>query len=423
MYISNKTTESSRSEENKPGIFYGYVIVSCSFLILMIMWGAQYSFGVFFKPMLNELGLSRAVLSGAYSINTIIHAAAGILMGKLSDKYGPRLVVTACGSCLGISYLLMSQVQMVWQVYAIFGILASIGVAGGWVPLISTITRWFVSRRGLMCGFAAAGIGVGLMLLPPLAGYLIASFGWRTSYAIIGLTLLVVVIVTAQLLKRDPSQIGLSALGSSERHADVVAAGHAFSEALRTRQLWMLCVLYLLMNFCIQTVLVHIVPFATDVGITGVIAATLISVIGGVSIISKVGAGATIDRLGNKPVAIMVTSLMFLSMIMIQLSDSLMVLYVFSVIFALGYGGFASMESPYVAELFGLKDHGVIFGFCMSIMGGGALGPFIAGKIFDATSSYRLVFVMLAILTFLIILLALGINKTDRRIPVKNGNS
>ena len=307
---------------------------------------------------------------------------------------------------------------MVWQIYVIFGILSGIGVAGSWVPLLSTIARWFVFRRGLMCGLAAAGVGVGTMLLPPLAGYLIASFGWRTSYIIIGLAVLVVVIISAQLLKRDPSQIGLSALGVSEQHADS-AAGHTFREALRTRQFWLLSVVFLVMGVCLQTVLVHIVPHATDVGVAEVTAATIISVIGGVSIISKVGVGIVVDRLGNKPVAIMVTSLMFLSMIIIQLSDALGALYVFAVIFAFGYGGFAALQSPYVAELFGLKDHGAIFGFSMFILGAGAFGPFVTGKIFDVTSSYRLAFVMLAILSFLSILLAIGINKTDRHLPVR----
>ncbi|MBI4768577.1 MAG: MFS transporter [Deltaproteobacteria bacterium] len=403
---------------SKPGIFYGYIIILNSFLILMIMWGAQYCFGVFFKPMLKEFGISRAVLSGAYSLNLILVAVASIFSGKLSDRYGPRLVVTVCGSCLGISYLLMSQVQTVWQIYIVFGILSSISIAGSWVPLLSTIARWFVCRRGLMCGLAAAGIGVGTMLFPPLAGFLISSFGWRTSYIIIGLGLLVVVIINAQLLKRDPSQIGLSALGESDQPGDS-AGGYTFKEALRTRQFWLLSAVVLVLNGCLQTVFVHIVAHATDIGVLELTAATVISVIGGVSIISKVGGGLAVDRLGNKPVTIMVTSLMCLSMIIIQFSNGLAMLYVFAAIFAFGYGGFAAMQSPYVAELFGLKDHGAILGFTMFIQGVGAFGPFIAGKIFDANSSYRLAFMILAILSFLSILLAIGINKTDRCLPMK----
>ena len=402
---------------SKPGFFYGYVIVGCSFLILMVMWGAQYCFGVFFKPMLKEMGLSRAMLSGAYSMNMILQAVACIFIGKLSDKYGPRLVVSICGASLGISYLLMSQVQMVWQIYVIFGILASISVAGSWVPTMSTIARWFVARRGVMCGLAAAGVGLGVMILPPLAGYLIASFGWRIAYMIIGLAVLGVVTINAQLLRRDPAQMGLLAHGGIEEESEG-ASGYTFREALRTRQFWMLCAVFLVLGLCLQTVLVHIVPHATDVGIAEITAATVLSVIGAISIFGKVGVGLAIDRFGSKPIAILAASLMLLAMIIIQCSDKIAVLYTFAVVFAVAYGGFAAIQSPYVAELFGLKDHGAIFGFCMFILGAAALGPFIAGKIFDAASSYRLAFLMMAVLSFISIVVAVGIKNTERRVPV-----
>jgi MFS family permease len=408
MNYANEIKESSPSLSSKTGFFYGYVIVLASFLILMIVWGAQYSFGTFFKPMLNEFGMSRAVLSGAYSINLVMLAVASIFVGKLSDKYGSRLVVTVCGSLLGVSYLLMSQVQMVWQIYIIFGIIASIGVAGSWVPLMSTIARWFVFRRGLMIGIAAAGIGAGLMIFPPLSSYLISNLGWRTSYIIIGLILLVLVIISAQMLKNDPSQIGQSALGSSEQH-EADSWDLTLQEALHTRQFWLLSAVFLCMGACIYSVMVHIVPHAMDVGISPVTAATVISVIGGVSIISKVATGSAVDRLGIKQVTLMVTSLMLISFIVIQISDSLWVLYTFAVIFAFGYGGFSVIQVPYLAELFGLKYLGAIFGVAYFLLNAGAFGPFVVGKIFDVTSSYSWAFIFLAIMSSLATLCVIGI--------------
>ena len=418
MNYSNKTGGSLNPETDKPRFFYGYMIVLSSFLILMIAWGAQYSFGVFFKPMLKEFGFSRAILSGAYSTNMIIQAMACIFTGKLSDKFGPRIVVTVCGSFLGISYLLMSQIQAIWQIYAVYGIIASIGIAGTWVPLLSTIARWFVFRRGLMCGIAAAGIGVGVMLMPTLSSYFISSFGWRTSYIIIGITVLALIIISAQMLKRDPSQIGQSALGTSEQHEDD-SPSFTFREALRTRQFWLISGVYLMMGTCMHSVMVHIVPHATDVGIAEVTAASIISLIGAVSIISKVAVGIAVDRLGNKPVALIITSFMLISLIIIQLSNVLWVFYVFAVFFAIGYGGFAAIQSPYLAELFGLKYHGTIFGFTIFILGAGAFGPFVAGKIFDVTSSYDLAFVMLAVLSFFAIVFAGGIKNTHCHSPVR----
>lgn len=418
MSYLNKTGGASVPEANKPRFFYGYIIVLSSFLILMVAWGAQYSFGVFFKPMLKEFGFSRAVLSGAYSINLIIQAIACIFTGKLSDRYGPRLVVTVCGTFLGASYLLMSQVQALWQIYVIFGIIASIGAAGTWVPLLSTTARWFVFRRGIMSGIAAAGIGVGIMILPPLSSYFISSFGWRTSYIIIGITVLALIIISAQLLKRDPSQIGQSALGMSEQHEDS-SPSFTFREALRTRQFWLIGGVYLLMGACLHSVLVHIVPHATDVGIAEVPAATIISLIGGTSIISKVVVGIAVDRLGNKPVTLIITSLMLISFLIIQFSNALWVFYVFAVFFAFGYGGFAVIQSPYLAELFGLKHHGTIFGFILFILGAGAFGPFAAGKIFDLTASYHMAFVMLAALSFIAILFTSGIKNTYCHSPIR----
>jgi MFS family permease len=414
MHISKKTHAPSPSETSAPGFYYGYVIVASGFMVLMLVYGAQFSFGVFFKPMLKEFGLSRGVLSGAYSLNLAMQAVAYIFTGKLSDRYGPRLVVTCCGVCLGSSYLLMSQVQMVWQIYIIFGVLTSIGTACALVPLLSTIARWFVSTRGLMSGIAAAGVGVGTLLLPPLCSYSIASFGWRTSYIIVGLAVLILLVLSAQLLKRDPSQIMQSVRGRSMQHANRVG-DYTFRDALSTKQFWLLSGVFFLLGACVHSVFVHIVPHATDVGIPEVTAATIISVIGGVSIISKIGIGLAIDRFGNKPVTLIISSLMLISLITLQLPDTLGGFHVFAAIFAFSYGGFVAIQSPYVAELFGLKYHGAIFGFALFIQGAGAFGPFASGKIFDATSSYRLAFVMLAILSFLAIFLTLGIKNTDRQ--------
>jgi len=404
--------ESPAARGNKAGgVYYGYWIVASSFLVLMLVYGAQFSFGVFFKPMLKEFGLSRGVLSGAYSLNLAVQAVAFIFTGKLSDKYGPRLVVTCCGLCLGSSYLLMSQAQMIWQIYVIFGVLTSIGTACALVPLLSTIARWFLFSRGLMSGIAAAGVGVGTLLLPPLCSYSIAGFGWRASYIIIGLALLILIVLSAQLLKRDPSRIAPSVRGVSAPQLADAAVGFTFREALHTRQFWLLGGVFFLLGADVHSIFVHIVPHATDVGIPEVTAASIISVIGGISIVSKVAVGIAVDRFGNKPVTVTISSLMLLSLVMLQFSNDLGLFYAFAVVFAFGYGGFVAMQSPYVAELFGLRYHGAIFGFALFIQGVGAFGPFVTGRIFDAASSYRPAFVMLAVLSLLAILLTIGIKK------------
>jgi MFS family permease len=390
------------TEVKKPRFFYGYFIVLASFFVLMIVFGAQYSFGVFFKPVLSEFGGTRAATSGAYSLNTILMGFFGIFAGRLSDRFGPRLVVTVCGLLIGLGYLLMSQISTVWQIYLCYGVLISAGTSGMWVPLLSTVARWFVKRRGLASGIIASGTGVGMVFMPPLANQLISSYNWRTSYVIIGLIALVVIVISAQFLRRDPGQKGLLAYGADtvktgSTHLNV--QGIPVKEAIRTRQFGIICVMCLCAYFCIQTVMVHTVPNTTDIGVSAAAAATVLSVVGVVSIGGKIIAGSSVDRIGNKRVAIIVFALMAVSFLWLLVANELWMMYLFAAIFGIGFGGYAVVQSPLVAEYFGLRAHGAIFGlasFAANI--GGAMGSLVAGRIYDTSGSYHWAFILCAII-------------------------
>ncbi|MFC1910774.1 MFS transporter [Chloroflexota bacterium] len=377
----------------------------------MLVWGAQYSFGVFFKPMLAEFGLTRAVISGAYSLNLILIGFFGIFTGGLSDKYGPRLVVTVCGSFIVISYLCMSQVNAVWQIYIFYGVLASIGAAGSWIPILSTIARWFIEKRGLMSGVAASGIGVGIIIMPLLANQMITIYSWRTAYLVVALILLVVVISSAQVLKFAPETASRL---SSDQHKEKmsnnypVIKGYSLKSTFLSKQFWMIGAIYFLLGLCFHTVMVHIVPHATDIGVSPVAAVSLLSVIGGVSILGKVGLGSAIDRLGNKPIIIIVSLLMLVSFIGLWFARDLWLLFVCAIIFAIGYGGFSTAQSPFVAELFGLKAHGAIFGLAIFASNiGGAIGPLIAGRLYDITNNYNWAFIICGLFAIIGLIVAL----------------
>ena len=167
-----------------PPIFYGYFVVVASFFIVMVMYAAFYSYGVFFKPLLNEFGWTRAIISGAFSLSTILLGIMSILMGGLSDRFGPRIVLTLCAFLLGLGYFLMSQISTAWQLYLVYGIIIGTGMGGSFVPVMSTIARWFTKRRGMMTGIIAAGIGVGASVGPPTVHQLIFNYGWRISFII-----------------------------------------------------------------------------------------------------------------------------------------------------------------------------------------------------------------------------------------------
>jgi len=394
----------------KPKLFYGYIIVAAAFLIMVAMWGAYYSFGVFFKPLLSEFGWTRAMTSGAFSLCIFLFGLLGIGMGRLTDRFGPRVVISGCGFFLGLGYLLMSQVSALWQLYLFYGVIIAIGLSGSFVPLVSTVARWFVERRGVMTGIAVSGIGAGTMIMPLVANWLISSYGWRTSYIVVGITVLVLIISTAQFLRRDPGQIGQLPYGADEVKVESLNSGtrgFSFQEAIHTRQFWMLGVALLCFGASLQVIMVHIVSYAIDLGVSAASAAVILAIIGGLSTGGRVIMGSAGDRIGNKLALIISFILMSAALFWLLAARELWRLYLFAVIFGFGYGGIAALVSLIVAELFGLSSLGIILGVvAFSITIGEASGPVVAGHIFDITDSYNLAFLACAAMSIIGIILS-----------------
>ncbi len=391
--------------------FYGYVVVIAAFSIMFVMWGAYYSFGVFFKPLLAEFGWTRAMTSGAFSLSLILTGSLNVLTGKLTDRIGPRLVVTISGVFLALGYLLISQTGTLWQLYLYYGIIVALGMSSGVVPLQSTIARWFTRRRGAMTGVVVSGIGVGMLVMPVVANTLINSYGWRISYIVVGFTALGLVIVAAQFLKRDPAKIGQLPYGESDLPEKVVSIDVGFSlrEAMRTWQFWIIIVATLCFTMAEGTIMVHIVPHASDLGLSAVKATLILTLIGGVSIAGRIIMGSASDRIGNKAAWIICLVMLSVSIFWLILAQDLWMLYFFAVILGFGYGGLSVLISPIVAEYFGLRSHGVIMGVVIMFGGSGgmAIGPVVAGHIFDVTGSYQPAFILNSVISLVGLMLML----------------
>ena len=397
-------------ESKNPSFFYGYIIVVAAFLIMVLMWGTSFSFGVFFKPLLDEFGWTRAMTSGAFSLSLVLLSLFGVVAGKLTDMFGPRIVVTVCGLFLGLGYLLMSQVNTIWQLYLFYGVIIGLGMSTAFVPLVSTVARWFVKRRGMMTGFAAAGLSIGTLIMPPVANWFISIYGWRTSFMIVGIIALVLIILAAQFLKRDPGQIGQSPYGGDEFQTrnDVRVSGLSLREAFHTQQFWFLGVAVLCFTLGLGTISVHIVPHAVGLGISPGNAAIILAFIGGTGTGGRVIMGSACDRTSYKFVLIICFALLSVSFFWLLSAEELWMLYLCAAIFGFGYGGISAAISPTVAELFKLSSHGAILGV-INIFGegGSALGSVVAGYIFDATSRYQVAFLVCATTSIIGIILIL----------------
>ena len=393
--------------------FYGYNIVAAGFTIQGVCIGALFTYGVFFGELQAEFGWSRALISGASSLAFMIMGVAGILAGRLNDRIGPRVIIVVSGISFGIGYLLMSRMQALWQLYLLYGILVGIGLSTHDVITLSTVTRWFVKRRGMMSGIVKVGTGAGQLTVPLIATWLIAVFGWRNAYLIIGALSMTALVAAAQVLRRDPQSKGLLPDGDSSAAAGPDKAppetGIPLRTAVRSRQLWTICVAEFAIFFCLLTVIVHIVPHATDLGLPVNIAAGVLATIGGVSMLGRIVIGAWNDRIGGKRSLMICLFLLLASLLWLQVATKAWMLYLFAVVYGLAHGGFFTVMSPMIAEWFGTGSHGLLFGIVLACGNiGGALGPLLAGRTFDVTASYRIIFIVLTVLAVMgLILIAM----------------
>lgn len=384
-------------------LFYGYIVVIASFFIIFLMHGSSSTYGVFFKPLQNEFGWSRTVISGAHSLAFFLEGLFSIGVGSLSDRFGPRIVIAISGLILGLGFYLLSQTHAVWQLYFFYPVIVGMGTTAGNVVLLSTTARWFTRRRGLMIAIVKVGTGTGMTAMPLVASWLISSYGWRNSYIFIALTAMAGIVAGAQLLRRDPSQKGLQPYGTEKSTTDgsyPADIGFSLQEAIHTRQFWMLCTAYLLLLIVTVSMTLHIVPRALDLGLTATRAAGVLSTIGGVSILGRLVMGTVSDRTSCRRALVICFMILVAALAWLQFADELWELYLFAAVYGFAHGGFFAIIAPLIAELFGTRSHGAIYGASLFISHiGGAIGPTATARIFDVTQSYQLAFLILLIIS------------------------
>ncbi len=380
--------------------FYGYVIVIVAFMLQAVGWGVFNSMGVFFKPFMDEFAWSRALISSAFSLAMLVCGMSSILQGRLSDRFGPRVVMAVGGAILGIGYLLMSRVSHFWHVYLYCTIIIGFGISGTDVVMLSTTSRWFVKFRGLVTGIAKVGTGVGMLVMPLLLNWFIHHYGWRVTFFSLGILSLVIYICLAQLLVRDPGKMGL--LPDNEKRVSHAPdpepeKGINSEQAVRTMSFWTICLAYILALFCLATMLLHVVPHVIDMGFSSTNGASILSTVGAVSIMGRFVMGGMADRIGTKPVLVICFICLSMGLFWLQIADRFWMMVVFACLHGFAHGGFFAIVAPTIAEYFGTRSHGELFGIVtFASTFGAAAGPVLAGFVFDASGSYQMVFRILA---------------------------
>ena len=405
----------------QPGLFYGWVVVACTFVILCVAYGIQFSFGVFMPEISKDTGWGRDALSLPYSLYVFVYSALGVVSGRLTDRWGPRIVITVGGCLLGIGVMLTSQAQVLWHMYVFLGLIAASGMSAAYVPCNATVVRWFIEKRGLALGLTSSGASFGTFLFPPLAAALISAYGWRGAYFTLGVLAVTVITICAAFTVRDPEQMGLqpdghpAAAPASPSTASTSSNEWTLAEAKRTISFWLLNLIFTLTWLVVFMPMVHIVPFAVDLGVPQFRAAMTISVIGLAGSVGRLFIGTISDRFGRVATLGLCFLLQALGFLGFTLSSGLMTLYPAAAIFGLSYGGVTALFPAIIGDFFGRLSVGAIAGFIFAVSGApAAFGPLIAGYVYTVTGSYSFAFLFSAALNVIAFALLFFLKKPRR---------
>ena len=376
-----------------PRVFYGWVVLAASVALIAVGTGTIFSLAVFLRPLEEEFGWTRSLISGIAFVNWVIFGVGSFAWGALSDRVGARRVVGIGAGILGAALILSSQVRSAAQLYAAFGILGALGASAFYVPLAATATRWFAARRGLAMGIISGGMGLGIFLVPPTARGLITALGWRTTFALFGGLAWIVGIVGGRYLVNRPEDWGLSSYGATTaaRHASGAPPfpGLGPRDVLRHPAFWGVALVHFGCCAAHSGPIFHMVAHAMDLGVTKMAAASMLGLSGATSIAGRLSSGLLADRFGAKPALVGMLALQASILSGYLYADGAVSLFVVALAFGVAYGGAMPLYALVAREFFGERVVGTTFGgiFFISCIGMG-LGAYGGGYLFDHLGTY-----------------------------------
>jgi OFA family oxalate/formate antiporter-like MFS transporter len=375
------------------GVFYGWFVVAAAFAVTFVGFGSAYTFSAFVEPLQKDFAASRGSVSLVFSLAGFLYFGLGIVSGPLADRWGARRLAVAGMILTGAGLAAAGMAQSLAQVYAAYGLGVGLGVGCAYVPAIGAVQRWFVRRRGFASGLAVGGIGVGTLVMPPLASLFIAELGWRHAYLILGALAAIVGGGMALMIEDDPRNRGSGPDGdpAPPSGSSSSPSGAALGEAIRSRPFAVLYASCLIGSFGAFVPFVHLVPYALDHGVPQSSAILLLGMIGVGSTAGRFFLGGLADRMGRRSALIATFVGMALTLIAWVLSTSLWPLVAFALAYGVVYGGWVAVLPAVVMDTFGGRNvSGIIGMLYTSVAFGTLIGPSAAGFAYDASHSYTL---------------------------------
>jgi MFS family permease len=390
--------------------FYGWTALAGAMLVYFTSGGIFfYSYGVFLPIVCNQYDWSRALVGIGFSIALLAFGLPSPIIGASIAKFGPRKNMILGNLLFTIGLVCMSFANQVWQIYLFYGIFIGLGAGFGIYMTSTTIANnWFTRRRSLAMGMVTAAGGLGGFAFPPLITELIASIGWQMSWLTLGgIHLICTVVIGSIILVRDrPEDMGqvpdnepMSQISKTEKATrgtpDSSTTDWETRKAVLHPVAWLIAVIAS-SNFLIQgTILGHQIAYLGDLGFSPFIAATTMSVVAGTSILGRLGFGMLGTRFSVRHLAIGSCIMLLASMIILLTARSLTLIYAYAVLNGISSGGLLVALPTFVGSYFGRKHYAQIMGFIFPLsMVVEAVGPLMAGAIYDATGTYTIAFMI-----------------------------
>lgn len=423
-----------------PRIFYGWwVVIATGFIIF---WGHGFytqGFSALFTSIAADLNLNRAVTSVAASIGRLESGFQAPFTGWFTDKYGPRWVILFGTFLIGLGLILMLCVNSLWSFYLVWGGIVGTGMNVALaIPMDKALSNWFVRKRGIALGARAIMQGLATIAVLPLIAWLIGVIGWRLTCVVGGVTILVVglPLIWFFVKQHRPEYYGLLPDGATKEEEQDVDKGQmikrgmeyaagvqeyefTFRQAIKTRSYWLVTAAFTVGNLALIALMVHIMPFLTDMGVAPVRAAFMMSIAGVLSIPTRLIGGLLADRFGKQRMRIVAAGSFFLIALGIasyQLGQSVAMAQVFLILFYMGFTSSIPLYTAVVVRYFGRKSIGSIQGIStLFMMPFGVMAPIYVGWIFDRSGSYSAAFYWC--IGFLILAIALMLLARPPRPP------
>lgn len=374
-----------------------WLVVAVLFGVMVVSSGTRSAFGVFLHPLLEQLEANRAAVSLAFTINSIVFGLVQPLVGRTVDRRGVRAVMLPAAALLAIGLAALALVRELWQLYAVYGVVFALGLAGTNTAVAFPVAvRWVRQRRGPVLGVLAAAGMVGSFVVVPGSMFLLLGIGWHSMLLALAALAVAVAVPVAFLPDHPPTG---PARPTAEVPASVPRATLSLRDLVRSRNFWFLALPSGFSGFSGTLVQVHFVPLLLDHGHAPQFAANALGLISALGVVAVLATGLVVERIGFKRVLVGIYLVRACGLLLVPLVSHPLALVAAVGLVGLSWGGIQPATSGVAGDVFGRRHLGTLLGWIFLVQNiVGASAAVFGGAVFDWLKSYDPAFVLNGIL-------------------------